>query len=243
MLPRAILFDLDETLIRAYGRPDEAWAAVVAEFARDLGELPHDRLTQTIAAYAREFWADSTQHRYWRQRLLAARREVVAGALARLAAEGHRVPAAEVSERLADRFSAMREEQASLFPDALAVVDALRGRGVRLALVTNGAGDMQRAKIDRFDLAHRFHHIQIEGEHGFGKPEERAYRHALETLGVEAAHTWMIGDNLEWEVAAPQRLGIHAIWYDPAGGGLPPGTTVRPDRIIGALSELLPSAE
>src|ERR1044072_2138384 len=59
-------------------------------------------------------------------------------------------------------------------------------QGVRLALVTNGAADTQRAKVERFMLAHRFEHVQIEGEHGFGKPDERAYLHAMEALGVTA---------------------------------------------------------
>jgi hypothetical protein len=36
-----------------------------------------------------------------------------------------------------------------------------------LALITNGAGEPQRAKIVSFALKHRFDHIQIEGEHGF----------------------------------------------------------------------------
>ena len=92
----------------------------------------------------------------------------------------------------------------------------------------------------RFQLAHRFHHIQIEGEQGFGKPEERAYLHAMDALGVTAADTWMIGDNLEWEVEVPQKLGIYAIWMDVHGDGLPPGSTVKPDRIIRSLGELLP---
>jgi len=104
----------------------------------------------------------------------------------------------------------------------------------------HGAGDTQRAKIERFELAHRFDHIQIEGEHGFGKPEERAYLHAMAALGVSAGETWMIGDNLEWEVEAPQRLGIYAIWMDVHGDGLPAGSTARPDRIIRSLTELLP---
>ena len=72
-------------------------------------------------------------------------------------------------------------------------------------------------------LTHRFDHIQIEGEHGFGKPEERAYLHAMQALGVAAPETWMVGDNLEWEVVAPQRLGIYAIWIDVHGDGLPAG--------------------
>jgi putative hydrolase of the HAD superfamily len=99
---------------------------------------------------------------------------------------------------------------------------------------------MQRAKIERFALTHRFDHIQIEGEHGFGKPEEKAYRHAMAALGVGPADTWMVGDNLEWEIAAPQRLGIYAIWIDVHGDGLPPGSTVKPDRIIRSLTELVP---
>ena len=84
-----------------------------------------------------------------------------------------------------------------------------------------------------------FDHIQIEGEHGFGKPEERAYNHAMEVLGVGPHETWMVGDNLEWEVISPQRLGIYAIWHDGYGVGLPPDSPIRPDRNIHRLSELL----
>ena len=110
---------------------------------------------------------------------------------------------------------------------------------MRLALVTNGPSATQRAKIERFALAPFFQHIQIEGELGFGKPEDQAYLHAMETLGVRPDQTWMIGDNLEWEVAAPQRLGIHAIWFDGFSRGLPQDATIRPDRIIQAHHQLL----
>jgi putative hydrolase of the HAD superfamily len=44
---------------------------------------------------------------------------------------------------------------------------------------------------------------------------------------------------LEWEIVAPQRLGIYAIWYDGYAAGLPPNCTVQPDRIIQSLPELL----
>ena len=42
---------------------------------------------------------------------------------------------------------------AELFPGAHEVVDALKARGLRLALVTNGEASLQRAKVDRFALA------------------------------------------------------------------------------------------
>ncbi|HEY1432192.1 MAG TPA: HAD family hydrolase [Stellaceae bacterium] len=73
----------------------------------------------------------------------------------------------------------------------------------------------------------------------FRKPEERAYNHAMEVLGVGPHETWIVGDNLEWEIVAPQRLGIYAIWYDGYGVGLPRNSAIRPDRIIRRLSELL----
>jgi HAD superfamily hydrolase (TIGR01549 family) len=124
-----------------------------------------------------------------------------------MASRGRRAAPAGVAQRLADRFSAYRDEHMRLFPDAHNVIDALRARGTRLALVTNGASEAQRAKIDRFDLANRFEHTQIEGEHAFGKPDERAYLHALRQLGADARDTWMVGDNLEWERDALQRMG------------------------------------
>jgi putative hydrolase of the HAD superfamily len=91
-----------------------------------------------------------------------------------------------------------------------------------VALITNGAAEPHSAKVVRFALEHRFDHIQIAGEHGFGKPEERAYTHAMDVLGVRPNETWIVGDNLEWEIMAPPRLGIYAIWHDGYGAGLPP---------------------
>jgi len=238
-LPKAILFDLDDTIIAAYGRPELAWSAVIAEFAPLLSPLSNSEVLTAVLATASSFWSDPERHREWRLKIRDARREIVARAFSELARRGEHVPSAEVQTRFADRFSDYRNENLQLFSDAHATIDTLRTNGVKLALITNGAGEDQRAKIERFDLVRRFHHIQIEGEHGFGKPEPRAYRHAMETLGVQAHETWMVGDNLEWEVIAPQKLGIHAIWYDPHGSGVPEGSVAKPDRIVRTLSELL----
>lgn len=238
-LPRAILFDMDDTIIEAYGRPEQAWTAVVTELSDGLGALPQPAVIEAIRITAEAFWSEPERHRIWRQHMGAARREIVGQAFARLAREGHAIPDTAFQHRLAARFSAYRDQNMRLFPDAHATIDALRSRGVKLALITNGAGAPQREKVMRFALTERFDHIQIEGEHGFGKPEERAYRHALATLGVEPHESWIVGDNLEWEVIAPQKLGLHCIWYDPHRTGIPEGHAAKPDRIINTLTELL----
>lgn len=143
--------------------------------------------------------------------------------------------AAAVAKVYADR----RRAAWQLFPEAAAFLTELRRRGVPLALVTNGDARHQRDKIARHDLARWFEAILIEGEMGYGKPEELVYREALRRLGVEARDAWMIGDHLEFDVGAPQRLGLRGVWIDRAGAGLPAGTDVRPHLIVRDLSAML----
>ena len=236
-LPRAILFDLDDTLIRAYAQPEEAWTRLLHVFSAHLDA--HDpaaleRVRVTIMDEARAFWSDRAEAAKWRLDIPGARRLSVRRGLEKL---GYRDEA--LADRIADAFTELRRSEYRLYPDAHATVDALRDRGVRLALVTNGAAETQRAKIERFELAHRFHHIQIEGEFGQGKPELAVYRHALERLGCDACDAWMVGDNYEWEVEAPQKLGVCGIWYDPFDAGIPAHATAQPTRVIKRLGELL----
>ncbi len=239
-LPRAILIDLDDTILVAFGPAESQWQRVLATYAEHLSSLAPAVAIAAIMDSSRDLWADPARHKYWRHRVDEARRRIVAEAFAALAANGHAVHDRSLCDKIADCFNALHDAELECFPGAHDTLDRLKDLGVRLALITNGAAEPQRAKVIRFALEHRFDHIQIEGEHGFGKPEERAYTHAMEALGVSAHETWMVGDNLEWEVAAPQRLGIHAIWHDGYGVGLPPDCLVRPDRIIRRLSELLP---
>jgi len=239
-LPKAMLIDLDDTILSAFGAAEDQWRRVLAEFADRLEPHALDDTYAAIQAYSRHLWADQARHKHWRHRIGEARRHIVANGFAELCRQtGHAAPAEPVCNALADRFNEIQEAELKMFPGSHETLDRLKELGVKLALVTNGAAEPQRKKVVRFALEHRFDHIQIEGEHGFGKPEDEAYHHALGALGVEAKDAWMIGDNLEWEVVAPQRIGIYAIWYDGYSQGLPPDSPIRPDRIIRSLPELL----
>lgn len=239
-LPTAILIDLDDTILSAFGQAADQWQRVIAAFADRLQPHPTHEVIEAIQTYSRYLWADQARHKHWRHRIDEARRHIVTSAFAELAgARGCAAPRPELCDAIAERFNEIQHAELRMFPGAHETLDRLKELGVKLALITNGAAAPQRAKVVRFALEHRFDHIQIEGEHGFGKPEEEAYIHALASLGVAAHETWMVGDNLEWEVVAPQRLGIFAIWYDGYGAGLPPDSPIRPDRIIRSLPELL----
>jgi putative hydrolase of the HAD superfamily len=71
------------------------------------------------------------------------------------------------------------------------------------------------------------------------KSDVRFYMTALELLEAAPQETWMVGDDLVYDIATPQQLGITAIWFDPGRQGLPPTNTIQPDYVIHALSEVL----
>jgi putative hydrolase of the HAD superfamily len=231
--PRAILIDLDDTILVAGQRP-----LVLLQIAQEqaAGLAPHTpaELASRLEAALELFWSDPERHKVARFGIPEARRQVMRETFAALQPPlGH-----DVADHFAARFSAVRDEITQPFPGALEGLRALRALGIKLALITNGSSATQRAKIERFGLAAYFDHIQIEGEAGFGKPEEQAYRHAMDALGVQPHETWMVGDHLEWEVAAPQRLGLKGVWCDGHGRGLPAETSIVPDHIVVSLSEI-----
>lgn len=234
--PTALLLDLDDTILDDSGGTAASWATACVEAASSAPGLDAAALDAAIARVRLWYWADVARHREGRLDLGAARLRIVMQALAELGLDLPDCAAAIVA-----RVNALREQAMQPLPGAIATLTALRRRGVRLALLTNGAGPAQRAKITRFDLAGHFEAILIEGENPWGKPDTRVYQAALRALDVPPHAAWMAGDNLVWDVATPMRLGIHGIWVDAAGAGLPADAPVRPDRIIRALPELLDS--
>ncbi len=232
-LPEAILFDMDDTIV-AFGVVSmDTWAKVCEDHAGDLPGWSVERLVEGIDSYRRWFWSDPERHKIGRMNTINVRYEMVRGAFGRLG-----IDAPTVAREMAEEYVHEHERRVHVFPGAIETLETLNDAGVPLALLTNGNTASQRGKINRFNLEPYFDYILVEEEFGVGKPDERVYLHALEQLGAQPSEAWMVGDNLEWEVAAPQRLGITAIWHDHAGVGLPQGSEARPDRIIRSLPEL-----
>ena len=232
-LPRAVLLDLDDTILDDSGSVSSCWLEACRVHRTELGIVDPITAYDSIERVREWYWSDPERHRVGRLDLAAARREV-----AHLALKDVGLDDEALAGKIGDTYHELRDAGLQPFDDAIDTVEWLRASGCRLALLTNGSAQMQRSKIDRFALAGHFDAILIEGEVGFGKPDPRVYQRALELLDVTPGDTWMVGDNLEWDVAEPQRQGIYGIWLDVRGSGLPQGQPVRPDRIIRRLAEL-----
>ena len=230
---KALLVDLDDTLLDYSGGVDDSWGHACDRVAAPAG-LDAAALTKAIMRARRWFWDDPGRHQRERLDMMGAWTKIAERALADVGA-AH----APLGAALAGRFADHRWERMRLFPGVTDALGRLQSRGLPLALVTNGDRRQQRRKIEPFDLARYFDVMVIEGEFGCGKPEEAVYRHALAALGARPEDAVMVGDHLEWDVGAPQRLGVVGVWVDGAGTGLPEPCAVVPHRIIRAFPELL----
>ncbi|MCX6017870.1 MAG: HAD family hydrolase [Chloroflexi bacterium] len=232
--PRLVIFDLDDTLIQTHAASSHTWRTLAEEFAPEAGI--EESVLHTAIDHARKwFWADAERHHAWRLRMAESASEAL-----RMAARDLGRPFEDAArlQHFADRYTKLFFESLFLFPNALDVLHELRARGTSLAMITNGGAEWQRRKINQHTLAPLFDCIIVEGEFGVGKPAPEIYRHALDTLGVDAHDAWMVGDRLDWDVLGPQKLGITGVWFDFAARGLPEARAGDPDRVIRALADL-----
>jgi putative hydrolase of the HAD superfamily len=93
------------------------------------------------------------------------------------------------------------------------LIRALRGAGLRTALLSNswGAGEYPRA-----DFAELFDVVVISGEVGMRKPEEAIFLHATQALGLAPAECVFI-DDMQANVTAAAALGMTGVLHrEPA---------------------------
>jgi len=241
MLPAAILFDMDDTIL-AYDAgldTDGCWhRACSAHLTGGSLEAGIDGIIREIKREASWYWSDPERHRIGRMDLRKARAGFVETAL-RSVAGTEPGEASLLGERIAEDYGKARDALVDVYPGAIDTIVHIRQLGIPIALLTNGASIPQRAKIERYGLDRLFEHILVEEEFGIGKPEPEVYRHALCLLGAAPEDTWMVGDNYQWEIAAPQSLGIRGIWLNHKGVD-PVSLPVQPFRVIRTLSELVP---
>jgi putative hydrolase of the HAD superfamily len=191
-MPRAVLFDLFNTLIP--GGDDGTRNTALATMAGLLGVDP--------AAYIAAF------NRTWPARHTGA----MGGVSEEICAVARLVGGAPDDNRVAAATVIRQEMNARLFAaiaDAtLSVLDGLRTAGWSLGLVSNTSAGSPEA-FRRSRLAHCFDAAGFSNEIGIGKPDSRIYLAVCERLAVDPADCVYVGDGADTELAAAAALGMH----------------------------------
>ena len=118
---------------------------------------------------------------------------------------------------------------------ALEVVEALRARGLRLALVSNVAlpGEHYDRLLRREGFLPHLPHRFFSYDQGSRKPSPVMVRRALAALGVEPQEAVFVGDRRNSDVAAGLAAGVRTVWIRSKDRGGP-----RPDVEIASIREL-----
>lgn len=233
-LPKACLFDLDDTILSDNSVSEDCWRLACQEWVSSTAAgVDTESLLRSILGARDWFFSDPVKYRWLSLNLPGSRAQVVLRAFESIGIDD---PAS--AEPLALRFDAIKKGSIGPFPGAIETLHYLRRNGHKLALITNGKETLQREKIDRFELEPLFECIVIEGAFGVGKPDKRVFTHALDELKVSPAEAWMIGDNLVNDIAGAQAVGLYAIWVDWVHAGLPADSAAAPDRVIHSIEEL-----
>jgi len=101
-------------------------------------------------------------------------------------------------------------EHATLEAGALELLDCLRAKGVRLALVSNTPPTSHEI-IDRLHLRERFDEVVFSCDVGYLKPDPRIFQVALKRLATEPRETVIIGDKIRTDILGGAILGMKAI--------------------------------
>lgn len=122
-----------------------------------------------------------------------------------------------------------------LFEDVTQTLEALRSRGVRMAVVSDAWPELPQLHAE-LGIRGYFEAYAISAELGCCKPDPRMYRHASEALDLEPAECLFVDDDPEFVTAAID-LGYQGRWMR-RGGGIPGGAG-RDVPAIATLRQLL----
>ena len=251
----AILFDLDDTLIVDEAVSKEALAST-AQLASKLAGIETSVFLADAKKFGFEFWRKGPCYDYVKSigisfheclwgRFKGDKPELlklcewsqayrVSVFRAVLSAQG--VVDDDAAENLAAHFSTQRRQLARLMPDAIETLARLKV-GHKIALLTNGAPDLQREKIAASGLGSYFDAIAVSGEHGIGKPRAEIFHILLRELGVSANRAVMVGNSLERDIAGALNAQLaSAVWLQVPGSE--EHADVKPHHTIRGLHEI-----
>jgi phosphoglycolate phosphatase len=188
---RGVIFDLDGTLIDSYEAIHLSFKYAYEKMG--LPPLPYDRVKKVVGLGLS----------YTFQELLGAERVSQAISLFRT------------------KYEEVFQTHTFLLPDAREVLEALHGRGVRLAVATNKFGRFSRAIFAHFKMEGLFAVIVGDGDVAEIKPHPEMAYFAMEKMGVGKEETIFVGDSVT-DIQTAKNAGLPVF-------AVPTGNTSRED--------------
>jgi putative hydrolase of the HAD superfamily len=239
MLIRGVIFDLGSTLIHRTGLElEKENCATLARFAATEWGC---RDPETLAAHLLEIRLDG-----WRRSQEELHEVLAAESIARAFAMVG-LPSDEATVRRAEAAFFEPEVRVSrLYPEAIDILDRLRGMGLRLGMISNATSDdLIRDITAKHRIERYFDPLVTSAGFGWIKPHPGIFAHVLRAWDVPAPTVVMIGDTLRADIAGADAAGMRSILVDiepnPANATFTGPET--PTARVAALGEIPPLIE
>ncbi|MEU6572539.1 HAD family hydrolase [Streptomyces sp. NPDC046805] len=201
-MQRLVLFDLDNTLVDRHG--------TLADWTTDfttrhgLGDEARQELLDLLGerAYPSSFEEIRTRYRL-----------------------------ADTVESLWSSYCADIAAMVSCPSHVLSGLEELHTQGWRIGIATNGATDIQMAKLRATGILARVHGVCVSEGAAARKPDTRHFAAAAERCGTTlATGGWMIGDNPVNDIGGGRAAGLSTMWIADSSGW--PAELPEPDRRV-----------
>lgn len=194
---RAILFDLDRTLLDR--------DSSVRRFVED----QHHRFSSSLVGIPEgefcELFEELDQHGY------VPKENVYAQLVKRYELDPL------MSEQLHEDYNETFKYHCVPFSGVGELLDQLRAMGIQLGIITNGHGAFQMENIRALGIESYFEAILISEIEGVKKPDSQIFHAALERMGVTPEESVFVGDHMEKDVLAAEKIGMTGVWKQAFG--------------------------
>jgi len=215
-MPKAILFDLDGTLLDRDSTVQELLTAQYDRFRPVLSQINPEAYVQRVLEL------DAHGHR-----------DKVS--VYQLAAAEFGLPSELAPELTADFWSSYHAF-CRAYPEVNSVLLELRSRGLKLGVITNGSVQIQEAVVQRLGVSDLLDTVLISEREGTRKPSPEIFERAVHRLGVRSEEAWFVGDHPNVDVEGATAAGLTAVWRRNENWPEPRSQCHR----VSGINELLP---
>lgn len=196
--PKAIFFDLDDTLIDDCAATQ---AAVDQFFDHVFGDRQAD------------------QYQRWSEALKIYCPQFLNGGISAIELQRSRMCYVLQDDSLPDQkadelFSYFLDryvDNTTRYPETIDALNELQAREIKLGMITNGPEEMQQRKITAAGLRSYFQPTMTAERAGVGKPNPRIFDLTLREAGYQREDCWYVGDSVENDALASQQFGMTGI--------------------------------
>lgn len=238
-MPKAIFFDLDETLIENAIPIQKLFTQLFFEFEAELGSGNQESFFAALRPNIASLWgsmfltAEAPE-----QQLIRSFEQSIAA----LDISSSSSAVQQLAEAMFERLLLLSSSNVKLHEGATVTLARLRTAGFQTGIITNGIEQLQLGKIRQLDLQQQVDHVTVSAQARAHKPNAAVFELALERAAVDAHHAWQIGDHATNDVAGAIRAGMSGVFFDPTQSRTQSSFAeleVTPTHVIAKLTDVL----